>query len=667
MRFAVVLFVALFLFAVRSVPASGIPWDLANPPFPTGAVYFSNVDGGTLGMPVYTGDFNNDGAPDTVAGTMYTSLSGFTHNGSVQVVLGDNTTTRTVNMATYSGARVTVIGSQNNAFFGVEMNVADFDGDGFDDLVVGASHGRYYSTAPAAGEVGIIFGAADFGVPPTTFSIATPPAGQRVKYFLGERATVGSTIGDRLGAWFSSGDLDENGRLDLVMGMDQSNGLNNNRANSGAVVIAWDAAYTYPERPYIRAGDAATSDALTIIYGVDPNDLFGATNMIGDFDGDHHLDLVVSAGVTRSGLGNGALGYAGSGGGDGPTNTRSNAGETTIFWNARELRGFRKIDLSANPTLERTVIYGEAIGGNFGEELSSGDVNGDGKTDLLVGALTMDSVEANLAGAAYLFQDSAALRASATVDLLSPPANSVVALMGREDFGIGGDTLEVADINGDGKGEIFYGVPYGSPEGRNRAGRVVILYGGQNFPFMPSRVAVGEIVIPSLLNAQMYGAESNDSYGDFLSYSCAIGDMNSDGIPEYIANAMQGDGFQNAYPNAGEFYILDGDKISRLASAPANASAQAGDTVLSWSAAQAIFGPITGYQVRIRRDGAGADETVTVSTTNLSVSELPAPANVLGVRTVMQSAGGPTLSAELPITPPVHSAGPAAPNGWMNY
>src|SRR5690606_7550213 len=104
----------------------------------------------------------------------------------------------------------------------------------------------------------------------------------RALFIVGERSM------DRLGSWVNAADLDDDGHVDVIMGMDQSEGPANDRTNVGAAVIWWGQETIPTSR--VRVGDPTNAEMLTTVYGRDEGDLFGATLWVDDWDGDETLD-----------------------------------------------------------------------------------------------------------------------------------------------------------------------------------------------------------------------------------------------------------------------------------------------------------------------------------------------------------------------------------------
>lgn len=634
-------------------------WDLRE--FPSGAEagYFDRQDGGRLGVPIDAGDFNNDGFTDVAASPFYANVPGHTAAGEIFVMLGDGEIEGQFDVRNTTRPKLRIFGAADYSIAGLEVLADDLDGDGYSDLVFSAAHNTFADTRNASGELTILYGDDSWGDTLTEIDLADIPDGVRHRIFLGQEA------GDRLGAWFDTADIDGDGAMDLVTGMDMADGPSNNNTNSGALVILWNAAGMLPGETLVDLAAAETAPHMTIIHGRDSGDLLGATVMSEDVDSNGVIDIVASAGVARSGLSVSQIGYIGAGGGDGINNTLSNAGETYIFWDASYLRDIREAEAANRQLLDYTAIYGEDAAGYFGEEIWTADVNGDGRNDFISGGLTINVIGVG-GGAAYLFEDTAALREMDDVDLLNPPENFVSCFAGTQAPGWVGDTIEMADITGDGKAEIFLSIPSGTPPfpNRSRAGFVPVVFGGQDFPKMPERIRIDIDTDPPLMLGRLIGADS----GDLLAYSTALGDMNNDGIQDFLACAMQSDGFENRFRDAGEYYIFDSNMIARRAAVPlnitVNSSAPENEPVLTWTAGQAVYGEITGYRITTQALGKGAAGTFDVDTTELFRNDIPPDTIVTELRSVMQREGGEEeLSA--PISLSILGPVSVPPEGWL--
>src|SRR5262245_35168692 len=93
--------------------------------------------GDGLGLSQTSGDFNADGYADVAVSAPYEDLGTFQNSGLVHVFYGSATGLRTDNARTYSLSN-TAYGARSFAYFGTSLATGDFDDDGDADLAIGA-------------------------------------------------------------------------------------------------------------------------------------------------------------------------------------------------------------------------------------------------------------------------------------------------------------------------------------------------------------------------------------------------------------------------------------------------------------------------------------------------------------------------------------------------
>jgi hypothetical protein len=167
----------------------------------------------------------------------------------------------------------------------------------------------------------------------------------------------------------------------------------------------------------------------------------------------------------------------------------------------------------------------------FGYSLAVGDVDGDGKADIAVGAHREDIGGNEDQGRAYVFSEADGSLLF-TVDLPNPQA---VAW-----FGV---SLAVGDVNGDGKGDVAVGA-YGENVGVNGSqGRAYVFSGSDS----------------SLLFTL---DTPNPLYGAYFGRSVAVGDVNGDGKADVAVGALYEDVAGN--DDQGRAYVFSGADGSLL-------------------------------------------------------------------------------------------------------
>ncbi|HEX8087952.1 MAG TPA: FG-GAP repeat protein, partial [Blastocatellia bacterium] len=204
----------------------------------------------------------------------------------------------------------------------------------------------------------------------------------------------------------------------------------------------------------------------------------------------------------------------------------------------------------------------------LGSQIHSGDLNGDGRTDLIVGALQATAPDnKGKTGAVYVIYGAPSLP-GATIDTANPDASGlhVTTIWGEHALDCAGDSVRSFDINRDGLWDLFIGSPERTFEvnGQERedAGVTELIFGQQNF--LPPVIKLYDPP-PSPTIYRLAGANGEQQGlegGDEFSYRLTGGDVDGDGYVDYIANAMHGDGLNNRIVNAGEVYIFSGRKLS---------------------------------------------------------------------------------------------------------
>lgn len=270
--------------------------------------------------------------------------------------------------------------------------------------------------------------------------------------------------------------------------------------------------------------------ARLALYGEDRVDKLGAAVVAGDFDGDGIDDIAVSApGVDLTGP------------------DRVDAGCIYILFGDP---GRRSLEKPVSLSTADVVILGADEKDQIGLQMTVGDLDGDGRADLVVGTLYGDGPENAIldCGETYIFFGRERSAFPDTIDLLETAPDLFLSGAEVKDY-MAGD-LAMGDLDGDGLDDLALGAFYGDGfENRfHHAGEVYILFGAER-DALPGRVNLADTSLVTI-----YGAEGSDTFGR----SIALGDLDGDGHDDLIVGAYYADGPGNKRINTGATYVFFG-------------------------------------------------------------------------------------------------------------
>jgi len=434
---------------------------------PTSATYGQSVEGGEGGSffgwnITSVGDVNGDGYDDSVVGGPALDFGSYDLGGAF-LYLGSP------NGLVY---QLTWIGESTGSSFGSSISAAgDVNGDGYGDVIIGAhgtnTSGKAYvwygsPSGPAGGaanwSVSFGFGVAQFGLAVAGAGdinhdgfadviVGAPEdsngeAGEgRAYVFFGSSSGLATTPariyesnqeGAHLGySVAGAGDVNRDGYSDFVIG-----------------VQSWDVAlnppfsFTDAGRALIYHGGAGwpADYPATVLDGNNSYTNFGsAVAAAGDVDGDGFGDIIVGARYAD-------VAYL-------------NDGEVRVYRGSTD-------GVSTTPHWSRTGGQG---GAEFGAAIAGvGDVNGDGLSDILIGAPFADASGFADNGTAAVFAGPLTGAAGTT------PIWSFAGQQDYENFGNG--VGSAGDVNGDGFADLFTGSP-GYTHYFWAEGRMLLFYG----------------------------------------------------------------------------------------------------------------------------------------------------------------------------------------------
>ncbi len=403
---------------------------------------------------------------------------------------------------------VRIDGEEIGDWTGIRVAACDVNGDGVDDLVVGA----YRADGPdnmrgAAGEVYVLYGR---------------HGGWSGLLEIGAEHDVhifGQETFDSLGWGVACGDVNGDSFGDLILGASMADSLGNSRSTAGQVHV-------------VLGGSAlpATIDLLVdpgiVLYGAEEDDNTGLKPMVGDVNGDGLTDILLDA-KNASGLMSASKSY----------------GRVYIVFGRENWPG--SIDLLIGSDV---TIYGGKFGDFLGENLESADLDGDGIDDVLIVASEADGANdaRDQAGDIYAFRGRPVW--PGVIDLATESADMLV--YGADVGDRAGDVLglQVGDVDHDGVPEMEIGIRRG--DGRENTAD----FTGELRRYEPGAVWPPEVDLATEYDSIIFGADAGDQYAAWV----RVGEIDGDGIEDLVCGSARADGPGESRNEAGEITVVFG-------------------------------------------------------------------------------------------------------------
>ncbi len=371
-----------------------------------------------LGSALASGDWDSDGVPDLWIGADGDDLGG-TNSGAVFLLLGPVSGTVSAELAAYAS----FVGASGDRAGGAIANAGDVDGDGVDDMVVGATEVGDSNTGGAWVVLGGSSGSWDLANAwPLTGEAANDSAGHAVS---------------------GAGDTNGDGYEDLLVGAFENDGDGSKVDRGAAYLVLGSSSQPITE--------LASAEAVFLGYKI--GDCAGyAVSAAGDVDEDGLGDVAIGAPCLDYNVG--TYGYGDEG--------------AVYVYPGGSISGSVSMSTGSGYLLR---VRGDGYKGEFGASLApAGDVDGDGRPDLLAGSTAFDNAinsGVEEMGAFYLL-----LAAELTGGFSSDVG---VKFRGVTDNSEAGYAVSGAgDFNGTGADEVIVSAPKQDGGGTNRGVVTVI-------------------------------------------------------------------------------------------------------------------------------------------------------------------------------------------------
>jgi Ca2+-binding RTX toxin-like protein len=426
------------------------------------------------------GDVNGDGFADLIIGARWAQPHGSASGASYLVFGKASGFAADINLNTLSGGngfKLSGAAASDSSGYSV-ASAGDFNGDGYDDLIVGAVGAGALDDSGASY---IIYGKASGFAATLELSGLTAAAGVKLN-----GAAAGEGSGNSVA---SACDVNGDGFDDVIV---------------GAPGAGTSVGYRYAGASYIVFGRPAGTASIEMsglngnngfrLSGV-PGDSSGrSVASAGDVNGDGYADLIVGAPYADSHGTDSGLSYV-------------------VFGKAS---GFAaSIDLSSLNGSNGFKLSGPATWAKSGFSVASaGDFNGDGLADLIVGAKGAYSTGFD-AGASYVVFGKASGFA-ANVDLSTLDGSNGFALWGEAANDKSGLSVASAgDVNGDGYDDLIIGASSADPNGSGSGASYVVFggaFGGSTTRVTTTGTAAAEILIGRRGNDVLIGGGGGDVF-----------------------------------------------------------------------------------------------------------------------------------------------------------
>ncbi|MGQ3892586.1 beta strand repeat-containing protein, partial [Legionella sp. CNM-4043-24] len=506
----------------------------------------------------------------------FSSTTNFSSVQSITYSLSSSTDIADIQLNSVGTLGFRIIGEANTDQAGYSVaNIGDINGDGIDDLLLGAPQADT-SNGTNSGAAYVVYGrdtASNFdtinlgSLGSNGFKISGPPL-----------TVSASQSGYSVS---SAGDINNDGYVDLMVGSPLAGG--SGTANTGRVAIIYGTGSGTDMADVDLNNLGASGFNITNSSIAISRTYFAGSSLaeVGDLNGDGRSDIAIGVQGASGSVSNTAVAYVVYG-------TTGVADRADFDLSAISTSGFRVIinDLNTTPatvssagdingdgradlivgisSLDKAyVIYGRSSGGDVtdinlsslgtsgfvitgpagsltGRSVSAiGDINGDGLGDLVVGA---PNNVTNSNGVAYVIYGTAGGGDAADVDLSS---------IGTRGFKITGETgqagwsvSDAGDINGDGLTDMLVGDYI---TGSSASGAVYVVYG------QASGGDLANINLSSLGTDgfKIFGPENSAYAGWSVS---AAGDLNNDGMDDLLVGAPS----TGSAASPGSVYVIYG-------------------------------------------------------------------------------------------------------------
>jgi Ca2+-binding RTX toxin-like protein len=408
-----------------------------------------------------------------------------------------------------------------NDLSGISVSAAgDVNGDGYDDVIIGAPKANPFGSE--FGSSYVVFGKATNTVSSINLEDLDGTDGFRIN---------GAATDDFSGVSVSTaGDINGDGYADVIIGASKADPGGDSIAGSSYVIFGAASGFNASFNPFALNGTNGFR-----LDGENAGDESGiSVSDAGDVNGDGFDDMIIGAPNAY------------------PNGEESTGCSYVVF--GKESGFAATFDLASLDGSNGFRILGEFDGGDFGKSVSSaGDVNGDGFDDVLIVAYGSGTTVfggsgpgPERPGTSYIIFGKAA-GFTANLNLLSLNGTNGFRILPEADSSYGGGSVsDAGDVNGDGYDDIIIGNPQANQSGGSFGPAYVVFGKAAGF--------TTDFLLSSLNGTNGFRIDGVSAGINQMAVSGA-GDVNGEGFDDVIVGVLGVDSYGE---NSGSSYVVFG-------------------------------------------------------------------------------------------------------------